>query len=113
MKQIAGMDLKMEMPPEMVYEQYKTIKDLSYDVVVGFQDPTTTAREANLNRMMQMMAAGFPIPPNLIVEASDLPYKEEITAALQQQGMQQPNADLAKVLSAGQGQGADGVNTSQ
>lgn len=114
MKQIAGLDLKMEMSPEMVYAQYKAIKELVYDVVVGFQDPTTTAREANLNRMMQMMAAGFPIPPDLIVEASDMPYKQEIQTALKQQGMQQPNEALSKVLSAGQGQsGADGVNTSQ
>lgn len=110
MKQIAGMDLKAEMPPQMVYERYKAIQDMAFDVVVGFQDPSTTAREANLNRMMQFKAVGVPVPLELIVEASDTPYKEEMKAALKTQGEQAVNPDLLKAVTGMQGQGANGVN---
>ena len=110
MAQIAGMDLKMMVPPQVLAEQYKKIVDLSFDVVVGFQDASTTAREAALNRLLQMMAMGIPVPPALILEASDVPYKEEIKAALAKQGMQPPNPELAKVMTGMQGQGENGVN---
>ena len=63
--------------------------------------------------MMSFMAAGMPIPPEIIVEASDVPRKAEIQAALKKQGMGPPNPELAKALGAQQGQAAsqpDGVN---
>ena len=107
MAQVAGMDLKLMVPPQVLYEQYTRIADLSFDVVVGFQDASTTAREANLNRMMQLMAMGMPVPPALLLEASDVPYREEIKAALAKQGMGQPNPDLAKVMTGMQGQGSE------
>lgn len=111
MAEVAGLDLKMLIPPHVLYDQYTRIADLAFDVVVGFQDASTTAREANLNRLLQMMAMGIPVPPQLILEASDVPYKEEIKSALSKQGMQPPNPELAKVLTGMQGQGsADGVN---
>ena len=105
--------MKLEMSPEVLYAQYKNIQNLTFDTVVGFQDPTTTAREANVNRMMQFRAIGVPVPLEQIVEASDVPYKEEMQAALKTQGEQPVNADLLKAVTAMQGQGTDGVNTSQ
>ena len=112
MAQVAGLDLKMMVPPQVLYDQYAKIADLTFDVVVGFQDASTTAREAQLNRMMQLMAMGMPVPPELLLEASDVPFKQEIAAALQKQGMGQPNPELARVLTGMQGQGSQptGVN---
>lgn len=112
MKQMAGMPFQSVRPPQDLYASYTQIQDLAFDVVVGFQDASSTAREANLNRMMQMMAMGIPVPPPLLVEASDVPYREEILAALKQQGMQPPNPDMAKVMTGMQGQGETGVNKS-
>jgi hypothetical protein len=63
--------------------------------------------------MLQLMAMGIPVPPPLILEATDVPFKAEIAAALTKQGMQQPNPELTKVLTGLQGQGQSGVNTSQ
>lgn len=111
-QQLLGLPLQQMIPPQLMYEKYKAIKDLDFDVVVGFQDASATAREANLNRMLQFMAIGIPVPPQLLVEMSDVPYKEEILAALKQQGMQQPNPEMTKALTGMQGQSSDGVNTS-
>lgn len=108
--ELAGLDMKMVKPPEMLYEELRRVKELSFDVVVGFQDVSSTAREANLNRLLQFMGIGIPVPGEFVVESSDVPYKEEIKAALSKQGMQQPNPDLLKAVGAMQGQGVDGVN---
>jgi len=100
-------------PPEVMYEKFKTIKDIDLDVVVEFQDSAPTARMAEAAQAMQLMAMGIPVPPQLLVEITDPPYKTEILAALANQGQQSPNPELAKVLSAGQGQAPNGVNTTQ
>jgi len=112
MQQAAGLPLQMMVPPQIMYSQFNKIQDLDFDVVVGFQDSSATFRQAQLAQLMQFRAMGIPVPPGLIIEASDVPYKEEIKIALQKEGMGQPNEALAKVLSAGQGQGVTGVNTS-
>ena len=102
------------MPDEMLIEQFKRLKQTDMDCVVGFVDASPTARIATANQLLQAMAAGFPIPPQIIPEVSDWPYKQEINAALAKQNNQlnQPNEALSKVLGAGQGQTAqpDGVN---
>ena len=112
MKKMAGMDLKTLRPPQDLYAAYQKIQNIAFDTVIGFQDASSTAREAALNRMMQLMAMGMPIPPQLLLEASDIPYKEEIAAALATQGMGEPNPELAKTMTAMQGQGENGVNKS-
>ena len=110
--ELAGIDMKVMIPSAQMYETLKSLKDADLDVVVGFQEASTTEREAQMTRMIQLMSLGFPVPPQLILEMSDSPYKEELLAAFQKQGMQPPNPDMMKALGAGQGQGADGVNTS-
>lgn len=100
-------------PPEVMYEAFKQIKEIDIDIVVEFQDASPTARAAIGNQLLQLKATGAPIPLQLVVEAIDPPYKDEILAALANQGEQQPNPELTKALGAGQGQTSpDGVNTS-
>ena len=103
-----------ELPANEMYEMFKSLKNSDVDVVVDFQDASPTARAAVSNQMLQLQAAGFPIPGQLIIEAADIPYKTEILAAMANQGQGPPNPELAKALSAGQGQTSpNGVNTSQ
>lgn len=102
-------------PPEVTYQKLKELQSLSFDLAVDFQEAGPSARAVTFSQLMQAMAAGFPIPPEVIVDGSDWPKKEEIKAVLKKQGMGQPNEALAKVLGAGQGQsgaGPNGVNTS-
>lgn len=103
-------------PDEVLFEQLKTMKNTDFDVKIDFQESSATARQAVFNQMMQLVATGFPVPPELVLETTDVPFKEEIKGALAKQGMQPPNEAIAKVIGAGQGQGAsgaDGVNTSR
>jgi len=103
-----------ELPANEMYEMFKNLKNSDVDVVVDFQDASPTTRAAVANQMLQLQAAGFPIPGQLIIEAADIPYKTEILAAMANQGQGPPNPELAKALSAGQGQTSpNGVNTSQ
>ena len=100
-------------PDEVLYEQLKKVKEIEFDVKIDFQEASPTARQATFTQMMQMVATGFPIPPEIVLETSDVAFKEEIKAALEKQGMQPPNEAIAKVIGAGQGSGGkqpDGVN---
>ena len=97
-------------PPEVTYEKLKKLQALTFDLAADFQEASPTARAVMSAQLMQMMAMGMPIPPEIIVDASDVPKKEEIKAALKKQGMGQPNEALAKVLGAGQGQSGSGPN---
>lgn len=105
---------KVVEPDESLVSRFKRLKDIDFDIKVGFHEASPTARQAVFNQMMQITAAGWPTPPELLLETSDVPYKQEMKAALKAKGMQPPNEALAKVLGAGQGQGAqpNGVNKS-
>lgn len=100
-------------PPQVMYEKFKQLKQIDMDVVVSFQDASPTARAAQFTQLMQLASIGMPVPPPIIIEATDVPYKQEITGALAKQGQGPPNPELAKAISAAQGQsGPSGVNTS-
>ena len=101
-------------PAEQLVARFKRLKEIEFDLKVDFQEASPTGRQAVFNRLMQITAAGWPTPPEILLEAGDFPYKEEMKAALKAKGMQPPNEALAKVLGAGQGQGSspDGVNKS-
>lgn len=109
--QQAGILGPESIPDEQMYVYFKQLKQVDMDIVVDFQEASPTARAAVATQMMQFKAAGAPIPLELIVEASDMPYSKEIIAALRKQGEQMPDPNLAKAVSAGQGQsGPSGVN---
>lgn len=104
----------MVIPNDAMFAKLKALKNADFDVVVEFQDAAPTARQAVLTQLMQLTAAGVPVPPDIMVEASDAPRKDEIQAALKKQGMGPPQPELARAISAGQGSAAmpNGVNAS-
>ena len=109
--QQAGVLGPESIPDEQMYAYFMQLLSVDMDIVVDFQEASPTARAAVATQMMQFKAAGAPIPLELIVEASDMPYSKEIIAALRKQGEQMPDPNLAKAVSAGQGQaGPSGVN---
>jgi len=110
---VMGLDMQMPIDPQELYAAFKRIADLEADCIVGFQEASQSARDGIFNRLMQMGTIGLPVPGEMIIEASDVPYKDEIKKSLAQKGMQQPNQAMAQALGAGQGQGAAaGVNKS-
>ena len=103
--------VKIQRSTEDMYVAFKALKDIDLDVKVGFQEASQTAREAIFSRLMQLKAVGFPVPEDLMLDAADVPYKEEIKTKLKTEGMQQPSAEMLQALGASQGQGAAaGIN---
>jgi len=92
----------------------KVLNDVTvgrYDVVIDETPNTPTARLANFASMLEALKIGMPIPPELIVKASDWPNKEEMEQAVsmmdkakaaveQNKDLQKENAKLQKALNA-------------
>lgn len=71
----------------------QTLNDLSageFDIVVSDTPATPSKRVADFYALLEAAKAGVPIPPDLILEASDIPQKEEIRRRLQMQMAQPP-----------------------
>lgn len=59
--------------------------DLSkYDIAVDEAVNAPTHRTANFQTLLELVRMGLPIPPELIIEASDLPNKKEIISRLKE-----------------------------
>lgn len=56
-----------------------------YDVVVAESAFSPTKRTANFIVWSELAKQGIPVPPDMLVEMSDLPNKEEMKARMQQQ----------------------------
>lgn len=74
-----------------------------YAVSITTQSNTPTARSMDFYKLLEMVKMGLPVPPDILLKASDLPYKEEMLArlqeaqAMQQQGQVAPNMGGAPV----------------
>lgn len=73
-------------------EQVGVLNDLSkweFDIVISEIPAMTTQRERQFQQLLEVAGAGVPIPPDVLIESSDLPGKERIMQRLMQQ-MQPP-----------------------
>lgn len=66
-------------------EHLKSRKAGKYQVVMTTKKSTPTQRMADFYSMLDAVKLGIPIPPELIIESSDLPNKEAILKAVQEQ----------------------------
>ena len=68
-----------------------------YKVTVAESKTSSTSRLRDFNMLVEAMRAGLPVPPDVLLKASDIPFKEEILAAMQQPpaGGMPPGAPLA------------------
>ena len=67
-----------------------------YDVQITQTLYSDTVRQANLELWMEARNKGFPVPPEVLFELSDLPNKEKVLALFQQQQQQEGAAKQAK-----------------
>lgn len=71
----------------------QNLDELDISVDVSAESPTT--RSANFSLLMEMVKFGMPIPPQVLIDSSDLPNKGEIMSIItgqQQQQAQEANA---------------------
>ena len=61
------------------------IKDNKYDVYVSEADDNKTIRYEIFQNLVELVKAGMPIPPDLVVDYMDLPNSEEVKKKIQQQ----------------------------
>jgi hypothetical protein len=66
----------------------QVLNDLSmgrYNTVVSTSPNAVTTRMKNFSEMIGVLKMGFPIPPRILVKASDWPFKEEIIQHMDEQ----------------------------
>ncbi len=75
------------------------INDLStfeFDIIISDTPATPSQRVAAFYALLEMAKAGLPVPPDMIVEASDLPQKESLKERLMQQQQMEMQAQQAQ-----------------
>ena len=77
---------------EVDLDLLKSRKVGKYQVVLTTKKSTPTQRMADFYAMLDTAKQGIPIPPDLIIEASDLPNKEAILEAIKQQTQVPPGS---------------------
>jgi len=82
---------------EVDLEELKSRKVGRYQIVLTTKKSTPTQRKADFYAMLDALKMGIPIPPDLIIEASDLPNKEAILEAIKQQQTKLPPGGIPAV----------------
>jgi hypothetical protein len=73
-------------------QQVGVLNDLSkweFDIVISEIPAMTTQRERQFQQLLEAAGAGVPIPPDILIEFSDLPGKDRILQRMQQEMSQQ------------------------
>jgi len=77
--------------------QLKARKQGKYQIVLTTKRATPTQRMADFYALMDAAKMGIPIPPDLLIDASDLPNKEAIKEAISQQQTKLPPGGIPAV----------------
>ena len=75
----------------------QVLNDLStfeFDIIISDTPATPSQRIAAFYALLEMAKAGIQVPPDMIIEASDLPQKEEIKDRMRQAQMQQQQMEM-------------------
>lgn len=101
-----GAEQKQKKPEELIlreeiYELLNNADLTKYDVAVGESALNPTTRHANFIIWSEMAGKGLPIPPNMLVELSDLPDKDkmkgEIEKTMQQRAQAEENKNKTEI----------------
>ena len=61
---------------------FKRLRDMEMDLVLEPEAIAPSVRAQQFMDLMELQRAGFPVPPDVLLEASDVPQKEKIRRAL-------------------------------
>ena len=121
--QDAPVEQKMQMVEQLVQMKQAelmeiiTTSDLSkFDVVVTESPHSATTRQANFVIWADMASKGFPVPPDLLVDLSDLPEKDVVKQNIQAQqqaaqaeSQRESDTEIQKTLIAAQSRAGGGA----
>jgi hypothetical protein len=94
--EIGGKDIT-EYTEEEILTVLKEADLTKYDVVVGESAYNVTTRHSNFVIWAEMAGKGFPVPPMLLVDLSDLPDKEKVKAEMQQMQQKEEQKEQQKM----------------
>lgn len=77
------------------------IKDNKYDVLVTESDQNSTIRYETFNQLVELVKAGMPIPPDLVIEYMDLNNSEEVKQRIIQLQQQQQQQQMMEMMAKG------------
>lgn len=83
--------------PQIVPQMENAVAEIDVDIVIDDTPDYTTVRHEQFEKLADMAARGIPIPPEMLIEASDMPNKAELLERmeqLQQQNMQMQQASM-------------------
>ena len=83
-------EIQQVLANEKAIETFKRMRQTELDVVLMPDATPPTIRATQFADLMQLRQAGFPIPPEIILDASDAPKKDAIRRALKAQGVGPP-----------------------
>jgi len=84
---------KQEMAVERLLND-NGLEELDIAIEVSANSPTT--RSANFSLLLEMVKYGLPVPPDVLIQSSDLPNKDEILGMIQAQAQAQQQAEQKK-----------------
>lgn len=87
MEESAGVTLNQRVVNPMT-GQVEILNDVSigrYDIKIEEAPDTLNLRSENFEQLMRMAEAGIPVPPDMIIESSQLPSKNKLLQGMQQQ----------------------------
>lgn len=65
------------------------LSKMEFDIIISEAPTSTSQREKQFQQLLEAAGAGIPIPPDMIIEFSDWPFKEDLKQRMQQQMQQQ------------------------
>lgn len=92
---VGGMPFE-QYAPEIIMALLENDDLTKYDIAVGEGAFSPTARLANFAIWADMAKGGIPVPPDLLVELSDLPDKQKVLESIRQFQAQQAQAEQQK-----------------
>jgi hypothetical protein len=75
--------------PRLVPQVQNPVGELDVDIIIDDMPDHVTLQQEQFEQLAQMAQNGIPIPPEMIIQASQLQNKQEIMEALQQQRQMQ------------------------
>ncbi len=95
-KELSNIQVEIEKRRSKILELLSTIDITKYDIVAAESKFNPTTRQANFTIWAEIASKGFPVPPNVLIDLSDLPDKDKIKKEIMAMQQAEEQAELGK-----------------